>query len=153
MVQIKVAPDSKYEVIQKVGSIDLDWDMSEATRDKELEVAAKKFVRAMELRGMSLVPLKNNPSWVWNKDGTPMAVYAIDWLGERKQRIGVDGLSLPKVRETSLEDSEGMAEYRIVGVFWSPEAMMERIVKVKSQEEAARHRGQIAYGGSTLGRA
>jgi len=153
MPTIKSKPGLEYALIQKVGSITLEYGMSGSTLEKELKAARASFLHSMELRGMTLYskPGFRNPAWVTNEDGSPMAIYAIDWEGKRKPRLGPDGLPLPRVRETSLEESEGEVEYRIVGVFWAPKVPMEVPVArddIRQAERAARN--PMVFGPSRL---
>ncbi len=134
--QFKVEEDPKYGLTHKTGTIDFDFGVRGRELEKGLLEAQQKFVRDMELRGLTLYDMPNNPLWIENPDGEKAAFYAIDWEGRRKPKD-----NLPTERERSLEDSEGMVEYRIVGVFWAPETTYEivtsradRIEKEKAEK-------------------
>ena len=103
----------------------------------------------MELRGHTLVKgVPDNPKWISFPDGVPKAYYAIDWEGTRRA-IGPDGGLMPNVREESLEDSQGMVEYRIIGIFWSKERAYDAITtlsKIRADEKAAKNPTRFAYG-------
>ena len=106
----------------------------------------------MEFRGCELYkrPDFQNPVWVSSEDGELVAYYAIDWEGKRKAPMGPDGLPLPRTRETSLEDSEGEVEYRIVGIFWTPQWAVEFIknkYQIAEEERLARQPIQWGHGG------
>ena len=142
--------DLGWDVVTKVGSITREYGVGGRELEKDLRDAQETFVRVMETRGMRLYtqPGLHNPVWTTNEDGSPMAVYAMDWEGKRKPKLGPDGEPLPHDRETSLEDSEGEVEYRIVGVFWAPRMRIE-ILKGKddilAEERAKRNPKQFGY--------
>ena len=130
MVKLDFQPEVKYKPISKVGSITLEHDVQGRNLEKELETAQARFIHYIELRGYTLyqAPGFTNPVWITHEKSDELkAYYAIDWEGTRKtgKRVGPDGKPLPRKRETSLEDSEGLVEYRIVGIFWAPETSVE----------------------------
>src|SRR3972149_10774875 len=150
-MRIRVTEDPQYDLIHKVGSIDLEYGVHGRELELELRKAQEQFVRAMELRGLTLVRHAGlrNPVWVCNEDETPMAVYAIDWEGTRprKERRAGGEVVLPTTRETSLEESRGRVEYRIVGLFWGPKTTLEVLRDkqlIKDQEKGKR--APIRYG-------
>lgn len=152
MPTIRVQEDPDYGLESKVGSIILEHGVRGTELRKEIEDATGKFIRAMELRGCELYhyPGLQNPTWISSEDGELVAYYAIDWEGKRKAIIGPDGLPLPRTRETSLEDSEGEVEYRIVGIFWTPQRAVEFIknrYQIFEEEKLARQPTQYGYGG------
>lgn len=129
-VQFRVQEDPKYGVTHKTGTISFDHELQGRLLEIELQKAGEKFIRDMELRGLTLYngplgPGQSNPTWVAKPDGEKAAFYAIDWTGERAPTAPQDGKALPHNREMSLEDSEGMVEYRIVGIFWAPSVSYE----------------------------
>ena len=114
----------------------------------------------MELKGVTLIqrPGFNNQVWVTNEAGEFTAFYAIDWEGKRprKERRAGDApgrteeFTLPTPRETSLEDSQGEVEYRIVGVFWGPKTSIEILKdrdEILAEERASRHPVQFGPAG------
>ena len=147
-ITIKSKPDPKYGVAALVGSIDLDYDMEGSLLEEELSHWRLRFLNDMDKRGYSLVEgVPNNPKWVSFKDGQPKAYYAVDWEGKRPARLGPDGESLPRLRETSLEETGGMVEYRIVGVFYTPEKTSEILTTktaIREAERASRNPLQFA---------
>src|SRR3972149_11801866 len=112
-MRIRVTEDPQYDLIHKVGSIDLEYGVHGRELELELRKAQEQFIRAMELQGLTLMHgLQGNPRWVVNEDGSPQATYAIDWFGERPRKMmTVSGeVTLPTKRETSLEESRGRVE-------------------------------------------
>ena len=160
MPQVKIQEDVQYGLTHKVGSIELDYGVRGEELKRELSQAGDKFVRDMELRGLTLyrppggylaVPqtdgstkIMSNPYWIENPDGEYANWYAIDWLNERprkEQRTGGE-YNVARDRETSLEDSQGMLEYRIIGIFWAPERSIEMLTSIaerKEREQAAKN--------------
>lgn len=61
-----------------------------------------------------------------------MATYAIDW--EAAARGDTEAKDIP----TNLEMSRGLVDYRIVGVFWSPERTIEVLTTVEDIRERER---------------
>ena len=79
------------------------------------------------------------------------AFYAIDWLGDRPAVIGPDGEPLPRSRETSLEETLGMVEYRCVGIFWAPDRMVEALKSkqaIVDEERLEKNPLMFGYGGA-----
>mgnify|MGYP001581904907 FL=1 len=149
--------DTKYGVTTKVASIDLPHDLQGRLLEVELQRALETFVMRMEQRGWRLYShpsLPKNPVWTTDGKGKMAAYLAIDWQGEytgtkraqEKQLTGDDSYTtrdahrgqLPTPRERTLEDSDGMVEYRCVGVFLAPETPVE--IAVNSYERKQRER-------------
>lgn len=157
-MRFQIAAEPEYDLLSKVGSIDFEYGV----RGRELELALGKaqddFVRAMEMQGLTLFKKAGfpNPVWITNEDGEFTAFYAIDWLGERvpKETRAGGTFEMPHKREMSLEDSHGMVEYRIVGVFWGPKTSIEILKDKKTMEREERlSRNPIQFGpGSTTGK-
>lgn len=128
-VTFRVEEDTTYGLTHKTGTISFDHEVRGRTLELELLHAGEKFIRDMELRGLTLYngplsPGQSNPMWVESPDGEYAAYYAIDWEGKRGPK---DKENMPHDREMSLEDSEGEVEYRIVGIFWAPETSYEML--------------------------
>lgn len=121
--QFRVEEDEKYGITHKIGSIELEFGVRGPELERELRDAQEKFIRDMELRGLTLydAPGLANPTWIENPDGEKAAFYAIDWEGKKVK----DGM--PVKRETTLEETGGMVEYRCVGIFWAPETSYEHL--------------------------
>ena len=139
-VRVKEAPE--YGLTHKTGTISFDIGVRGPELERELRLAGEKFIKDMENRGLRLYnppggylpgqdgSKMSNPSWVKyaGGDNHPAAFYAIDWEGKRpKEQVRVTGndpdvketwIDLPTKRETSLEETDGEVEYRIVGIFW-----------------------------------
>ena len=155
-MEFKIAPNKDYGLCHKVGSIDLEYGVKGPELERELRKAQDTFVRSMELQGMVLYKHSglDNPVWTTNEDGSPLAVYAIDWEGTRNKRVGADGNPLPALRATSLEETDGMVEYRIVGIFWSPKRSMEILrsrLDILNEERQSRHPTVFGVGGPPAG--
>ena len=146
MVKIKIEAPPEYDIVSKVGSIDFEYGVRGAELERELRKAQDSFLRAMELQGLTLyrMPGFNNPVWITSEDGEFVSWYAIDWEGKRiKKELKSGGfVEMTHNLETSLEDSAGMVEYRIVGVFWGPMRSIEILKskdEIKAEEREARH--------------
>jgi hypothetical protein len=156
---VKVAPSPDYKPVAKTGSIQFPHDLQGRLLELELAQSLSQFVHDMESRGYSLFNMPDNPRWSGEK-GKALGYYAIDWNGEFKStrdakarraehandpqypvREAHDG-PLPNRRESSLEDCDGMLEYRCVGVFWAPEVQIDVVTDSylrKQNEVAARN--------------
>ena len=154
-ITIKVQEDPSYGLVAKVGSIDLEYGVKDAELARELIIAAERFVRAMEQRGYHLykAPGLDNPKWTTDGQGQMAPQYAIDWEQRRKPRIGPDGEPLPLERETSLEDSQGMVEYRIAGIFWAPKVsipVLKPRQEILDEERVRKNPVTFGYGDSPI---
>ena len=170
MVLVKTPQEIKHSLVSKVGSIQLPHDMKGRLLELELDKAREEFVHWMELRGWTLasVPGRQNPQWVTDGDNK-MSFYAIDWEGDRtgtkraqepmEHRTGEDRYptrdahrgTLPTKRETTLDETDGMVEYRCVGVFWAPELMIEVLTSAYDRKEQERKdRNPTLFGPSGL---
>jgi hypothetical protein len=158
MVQIKIEPEPEYDLFSKVGSIDLEYGVKGRELEHNLEAAQATFVRSMEMRGLTLarIPGQRNPVWITDEDGRLNAFYAIDWYGERiPKHVPPDGnpLELAHTRETSLEETGGKVEYRVVGIFWGPKTSIEVLkasAQIKDEERLAKNPTSFGPGGIQL---
>ncbi len=153
MPTFKVQEDPTYGIITKVGSIQLEHGVRGEELTRELRNSMGMFIRAMEQQGMILYedPRLDNPQWATTEEGEMSAVYAIDWLGDRPAVVGPDGEPLPRSRETSLEETLGMVEYRCVGIFWAPDRMVEALKSkqaIVDEERLERNPLLFGYGGT-----
>ncbi len=162
-VTIRVTESPEFDLIHKTGSLTLEYGVRGGELENELRRNQELFVRSMELQGLTLYrkPGFNNPVWVTNEDGSPLAYYGIDWEGKRRRVerrtfdpiTGTDRVELPTRRETSLEDSQGEVEYRIVGIFWGPKTSIE-IAKSRdviiAEEKASKHPIQFGPSGMPI---
>lgn len=132
-----------------VGSIDVDADMEGRTLEIELEKALEKFVRAQELRGYTLIAMPGgikNPQWATHPDGTPKAWYARRGIDKQN----AEGQLEYSKREESLEESEGIVEYRCFGFFIAPMTLMQikkHEDEIYAEERAARNPVVFGPGG------
>jgi hypothetical protein len=158
MVQIKIEAEPEYDLLSKVGSIDLEYGVKGRELERNLEAAQATFVRSMELRGLTLanIPGQRNPVWITDDDGRLNAFYAIDWHGERVPKITqADGqvADLPHTRETTLEETGGKVEYRVVGIFWGPKTSIEVLkasAQIRDEERLAKNPTSFGPGGIQL---
>jgi hypothetical protein len=90
----------------------------------------------MELRGYILyqAPGFSNPVWMCDEQDEPLASYALDWE-MRRQPKGPDGKPIAPMTPSSLDESAGMVEYRIMGVFWTKEKMVEQLTSVQARKD------------------
>ena len=153
---IRVVAEPEYDFVTKVGSIDLEYGVQGRELELELKEAQDTFIRAMELHGLTLVrkPGFDNPVWVTHPEGQMAAFYAIDWEGSRPQKTMTAGgeVVLPTTREMSLEDSRGMVEYRVAGIFWGPKTSLEVLRDkqlIKDEERAKQAPITFGPGGRT----
>ena len=163
----RVKEDASYGLTHKTGTISFDVGVRGPELERELAAAGEKFVKDMSNRGLSLyhppggyLPGQDgrkmtNPSWVQYAEGEhneAAAFYAIDWEGKRpKKQVLVSGndpyvsgeyVDLPTTRETSLEETDGEVEYRIVGIFWCKKTAVPVATSIQERlatERAARH--------------
>lgn len=163
---IRVQEDASYGLTHKTGTIAFDAGVRGPELERELRLAGEKFVKDMTNRGMALYHPPGgylmgqdgmkmpNPAWV-KYEGTkdqPAAFYAIDWEGKRpKEQVRVSGndpavsgefVDLPTTRESSLEETDGEVEYRIVGIFWGKQTAVPVVTDRQERlatERAARH--------------
>lgn len=140
--QFRVEEDKRYGITHKTGSIELEFGVRGPELERELREAQEKFIRDMEMRGMILykAPGLDNPTWIENPDGEKAAFYAIDWEGKKVK----DGM--PVKRETSLEETEGMVEYRCVAIFWAPKTSYEIVTsRAERLERERRERNPVSF--------
>ncbi len=154
-MKFRIPRDPDYKLEAKVGSFHVEYGVRGQELEKEVNDRTEQFVTAMETRGNKLYvyPGLQNPKWVTSEDGELTAYYAIDWEGTRKPELAPDGLPLPRTRETSLEETEGEVEYRIIGVFWIPQVeipILKSIYEIREDEKLAKNPLQSGYGGVVI---
>ncbi|KKL88873.1 hypothetical protein LCGC14_1920370 [marine sediment metagenome] len=155
MPQIRIEAEPEYNLISKVGSIDLEYGIKGTELERNLQGAQEAFIRSMELRGYTLAKTPGNPQWVTDSYGRLSANYAIDWTGERRQKVQTAGglVETANKKETSLEETGGMVEYRIVGIFYAPEVSIEMLRhpgQAKDEERLAKKPTSFGAGGIQL---
>ncbi len=136
-------------VVSREAALPVEFGVTGSELMRKLRQGAEKFIRAMELQGLTLIPLPHgNPLCVTNEDGTPRATFSMthdlektapdQLLDAESGGKGPDTLKVP----SSLEDSKGMVDYRMVGVFWAPQVSIE-IAKtreqIRAEEKASRN--------------
>jgi hypothetical protein len=158
MPQIRIEAEPEYGLVSKVGSIDLEYGVKGTELERNLQGAQEAFIRSMELRGLTLAKVpagQVNPQWVTDSQGRLSANYAIDWTGERRQKVQTAGglVETANKKETSLEETDGMVEYRIVGIFWAPETAIEMLRhpgQARDEERLAKKPTSFGAGGIQL---
>ena len=115
----------------------------------KLRRGCEKFIKAMELQGLTLIPLpEGNPLCVTNVDDTPRATFSMtkdlektapdEYVDMKTGGQGPETLKVP----SSLDMSEGMVDYRFLGVFWAPQVSMEiakSLDRIHAEEKMAQH--------------
>ena len=157
-------------LVTKTGSIQLPFDMQGRFLELELSKALGEFIYWMELKGFTLYRHAGfqNPKWIGGRDSELVAWPAIDWEGKFKvtrdaqaKQDKLTGDDRYPVREAhqgplpvtvntetmSLEDTDGLVEYRCVGVFIAPKVMIDILGDkyVRKQEEKAA-RNPVIFG-------
>lgn len=130
--RIAMQQDLPKMVVSREAAFPVEYGVTGTELMKKLRNATEKFIRAMELQGLTLISLPNgNPLVVTNDDGSPRATFSMthDLIKTQPDEL-LDAKSIGKGPETmkipqSLEDSQGMVDYRIVGVFWAPQVSIE----------------------------
>ena len=136
MVEVKIKEEAKWGVTSKVGSIDLEYGIHGRELEQELQKAQDTFLRDMELRGYVLydVPDFANPVWMCDENDEPLAEYALDWEMKNAPVAGDGGVIAPTT-PSNLEESGGMVEYRVMGVFWTKEKIVERLTSIQERKD------------------
>lgn len=154
-----VAADLPNMIVTRNAAMPLEYGVKGEELLRELKKGMEKFIRAMELQGLTLIPLaEGNPLVVTHKDGRPYATYSVSKDLEKGQpdelldaRSTGQGVSTHR-QPTNLDMSHGLVDYRFVGVFWAPKVSMEIAVsrdKLLAQEKASRNPRQWGAGKST----
>lgn len=151
---IAMQQDLPKMVVPKEAAFPVEYGVKGPELLRMLRGATEKFIHAMELQGLTLIPLpEGNPLVVTNADGTPRATFSMthdldktqpdELLDAKTGGSGPDTMRVP----SSLEDSRGMVDYRIVGVFWAPQVSIE-IAKTREQirDEEKQARNPTTWG-------
>jgi hypothetical protein len=156
---IAMQQDVEKMVVTREAALPVEYGVKGKELMDALKKGARLFIRAMELQGLDLIPLPDgNPQVVTNADGTPYGTYSITRdLGRAAPDELIDAQTNGEGRETlkqpmSLNDSYGMVDYRIVGVFWAPKVSVEIAVrrdKILAAEKAAKNPTTWGYGKAT----
>jgi hypothetical protein len=130
--RVAMQEDLPKMIVPREAAFPVEYGVTGRELRAKLTWAIEQFVRAMELQGLTLVPLPTgNPLVVTEEDGTPYGTYSItkdlmkaapdEMIDHETDGRGPETLKQPR----SLEDSEGFIDYRIVGVFWAPQVSVE----------------------------
>jgi hypothetical protein len=149
-------------IVERKAGMPVEYGVKGAELMRVLRAGMERFIRAMELQGLTLIPLPDgNPLCVTHKDGTPYATYSVTKSLEQAmpdQLIDVqtDGQGPTTQKEPrSLDDSGGFVDYRFVGVFWAPQVSIEIAVardKLLANERAAKNPTKWGGGSSVPNR-
>lgn len=138
---IAMQKDVEYMVVERVGAFAVEYGVKGRELAIELHKNAEEFIRAMELQGLTLITgLKDprtgqplgNPQVVTDKQGVPYATFSVhndldrNALPDEIVDAKTGGQGTPTQKEPrSLDDSGGLVDYRIIGVFWAPKVSIE----------------------------
>lgn len=156
---LAMASDLPNMIVTRNAAMPLEYGVKGEELMRELKKGMEKFIRAMELQGLTLIPLpEGNPLVVTHKDGRPYATYSVtkdlarsqpdELIDHQTEGAGPSTFRQPR----SLEDSHGLVDYRFVGVFWAPQVSMEIAVerdRLLAGEKAAKNPRQWGAGQST----
>lgn len=110
----------------------LEYGVTGSELLRELRHGVVKFINAMELQGLTLIPLpEGNPLCVTNLDDTPYPTFSMtkdldkaapdEYIDAQTGGKGPDTLRVP----SNLDMSDGYVDYRFIGVFWAPQVSVE----------------------------
>ena len=135
---VAIQQDLPKMIVTREAAFPVEYGVKGRELQDKIAAGARSFIRAMELQGLELIPLPTgNPQVVTDKYDNPYGTYSIthdldkpipDELADARDGGGPPTFQQPQ----SLEDSKGMVDYRIVGVFWAPQVAVE-IAKERSQ--------------------
>lgn len=146
---VAMARDLPNMVVERKAKMPVEYGIKGEELMRVLRDGCRKFIRAMELQGLTLIPLPGgNPLCLTYADGRPYGTYSVthqlmqeqpdELIDQKTEGAGPSTLKMPN----SLEDSQGFVDYGFVGVFWAPRVSMEIAVerdKLLAQERAARN--------------
>lgn len=156
---VAIQADLPKMIVTREAAFPVEYGVKGRELMDKLRWACIEFVRAMELQGLTVIALPDgNPLVVTDERGVPYGTYSITKDLEKSQPdelidAETGGLSAPTMKQPqSLDDSYGLVDYRIVGVFWAPQISVE-IAKRRSQilddEQAAKNPTTYGSGQST----
>ena len=156
---VAVQSDLPHMMVTRRAAFPVEYGVKGRELRAKLRWAAEEFIKAMELQGLTLIPLpEGNPQVVTNEQGVPYGTYSItDDLTKTAPDELVDaktqGQGTPTLKQPmNLDDSHGKVDYQIVGVFWAPQVSIE-ILKDRQQildeENAAKNPTRWGGGSST----
>ncbi len=149
-------------IVTKKASMPLEYGVKGDELKRMLRAGMERFIRAMELQGLTLIPLpQGNPMCVVHEDGTPVASFSVSKsleqaLPDQLVDYETEGKGPATQRSPgSLSDSYGLVDYKFVGVFWAPQVSIEIAVerdKLLANERAAKNPTKWGGGSSTPNR-
>lgn len=151
---VAVQQDLPKMVVTREAAMPIEYGVKGKELMEKLRKGAQDFIKAMEMQGLELIPLPDgNPQVVTNADGTPYGTYSISRDLERMapdELLDAAGAGVETWKQPmSLDDSYGLVDYRIVGVFWAPQVTVE-IAKtrerLRAEERAAKNPRTWGYG-------
>jgi len=153
---IALQQDIEHMVVSREAAFPVEYGVKGPELQRLLGDAARKFIRAMELQGLTLIPLPGgNPLIVTDEQDRALPTYSAthDLMKSAPDeaedaRTGGGGPTTLN-QPMSLEDSQGFVDYRLVGVFWAPKVSIE-IAKTRerllAEERAAKNPRTWGYG-------
>ena len=119
-------------VVTREAAMPVEYGVKGRELMRMLRRGCEKFIKAMELQGLTLIPLpEGNPMCVTNEDHSPRPTFSMtkdleknapdEYTDAKTRGHGPATLKIP----TNLDMSEGFVDYRFVGVFWAPQVSME----------------------------
>jgi len=143
-------------IVERKAAIPVEYGVKGTELMTVLRAGMEKFIRAMELQGLTLIPLPTgNPLCLTHPDGSgrPYGTFSVtksldqampdELIDNTPDKDGEFGRGPATQREPrSLEDSEGWVDYHFVGVFWAPQVSVEIAVardKLLAAERAKRN--------------
>lgn len=140
--RVMIQSDLRKKVVARRAAFAVEYGVKGRELALLLRQNAEKFIRDMELQGLTLMtgltdPITGrpcgNPQVVTNEEGVPYGTYSIhNDLEKGMPDELVDDHSEGKptqVEPRSLEASGGLVDYHIIGVFFAPEVSVEIAVE------------------------
>jgi len=156
---IATQQDVEKMVVSREAAFPVEYGVKGKELRDLLAANARKFIHAMELQGLELIPLPDgNPLIVTDEQDRAIPTYSMtrDLMKsapDEASDIASDGQGAPTLNQPmSLDDSYGLVDYRLVGVFWAPKVAIE-IAKsrdrILAEEKAARNPTTWRFGKTT----
>ena len=151
---IAVQADLPKMVVTREAAMPVEYGVKGRELMRMLRDGCMKFIKAMELQGLTLIPLpEGNPMCVTNLDDSPRPTFSMtkdldrvapdEYVDAKTGGKGPPTLKVP----TSLDMSDGYVDYRFVGVFWAPQVSVE----IATTREAIHSREQASKNPQTWG--
>lgn len=155
---IATQQDVEKMIVKREAAFPVEYGIKGKELRELLAKNARLFIRAMELQGLELIPLPGgNPLIVTDEEDRALPTYSVtrDLMRSAPDeatdaRTGGQGPTTMN-QPMSLDDSYGLVDYRLVGVFWAPKVAIE-IAKTRNkllaEERAAKNPRTWGYGKS-----